>query len=34
MNKNTFYRNELLAETVIKGLESRNMAAYYAETKQ
>ncbi len=34
MNKNTFHRNELLAETVIKGLESRNMTGYYAESKE
>ena len=27
-------RNELLASTVIKGLESRNMAGYYAKTKE
>ena len=27
-------RNALLAQKVIKGLESRNMTAYYAETKQ
>ena len=27
-------RNELLAKTVIKGLESRNMTGYYAETKE
>ena len=26
-------RNELLAQKVIKGLESRNMKAYYAATK-
>ncbi len=34
MNKNTFHRNELLAETVIKGLESRNMTGHYAESKE
>ncbi len=27
-------RNELLAQTVIKGLESRNMSGYYAATKE
>ena len=27
-------RNDLLASTVIKGLESRNMAGYYAKTKE
>ena len=27
-------RNELLAKTVIKGLESRNMSGYYAKTKE
>lgn len=30
MDKNVFKRNELLAEKVIKGLESRNMSGYYA----
>ena len=34
MNKNTFHRNELLAETVIKGLESRNMTGHYAESRE
>ena len=34
MNQNTFHRNELLAETVIKGLESRNMTGHYAESKE
>lgn len=34
MNKNTFRRNELLAETVIKGLESRNMTGHYADSKE
>ena len=34
MDKNMFRRNELLAQTVIKGLESRNMAGYYAESKE
>ena len=31
MNENIFKRNALLAQKVIKGLESRNMAGYYAE---
>ena len=30
MDKNVFHRNELLAQKVIKGLESRNMSGYYA----
>ena len=30
MNENITKRNELLAQTVIKGLESRNMTGYYA----
>ena len=34
MNKNTFRRNELLAETVIKGLESRNMTGHYADSRE
>ena len=34
MNKNTFHRNELLAQTVIKGLESRNMTGHYAESRE
>ena len=34
MNENIVKRNELLAKTVIKGLESRNMTGYYAETKE
>ncbi len=34
MDKFIFKRNELLAEKVIKGLESRNMKAYYAATKE
>lgn len=34
MNVNMKKRNELLAQTVIKGLQSRNMAGYYAETKE
>ena len=34
MNENITKRNALLAETVIKGLESRNMKGYYAATKE
>ena len=34
MNENILKRNALLAEKVIKGLESRNMTGYYAETKE
>ncbi len=34
MNKNRYKRNELLAATVIKGLESRNMSGYYASSKE
>ncbi|SEG20233.1 Uncharacterised ACR, YkgG family COG1556 [Butyrivibrio sp. Su6] len=34
MNENIFKRNELLAQKVIKGLESRNMTGYYAATKE
>ncbi|MBR1457213.1 MAG: lactate utilization protein [Oscillospiraceae bacterium] len=34
MNENVKKRNELLAQTVIKGLQSRNMTGYYAETKE
>ena len=34
MNKNMFHRNELLAQTVIKGLTSRNMTGYYAASKE
>jgi hypothetical protein len=34
MNANIIKRNELLAQKVIKGLESRNMKGYYAETKE
>lgn len=34
MNEIIAKRNELLAATVIKGLESRNMAGYYAPTKE
>ncbi len=34
MHEMTFKRNALLAEKVIKGLESRNMTGYYAATKE
>ena len=34
MNENLVKRNKLLAEKVIKGLESRNMSGYYAENKE
>ncbi len=34
MNENKVIRNRLLAETVIKGLKSRHMNGYYAETKE
>ena len=34
MNENITKRNELLAAKVIKGLESRNMHGYYAESKE
>lgn len=34
MNENLRKRNELLAETVIKGLQARNMTGYYAEDKE
>ena len=34
MDKNMYRRNELLAQTVIKGLESRNMTGYYAENRE
>ena len=34
MNENITKRNELLAKKVIKGLESRNMAGYYAADKE
>ena len=34
MNENIRKRNELLAQKVMKGLESRNMAAYYAASKE
>lgn len=33
MDKNVYKRNELLAQTVIKGLASRNITGYYAENK-
>ena len=33
MNENITKRNQLLAQKVIKGLESRNMKGYYAENK-
>ena len=34
MNENITKRNEKLAETVIKGLQSRNMSGYYAASKE
>lgn len=34
MNENRAKRNELLAATVIKGLESRNMTGYYAASRE
>ncbi len=34
MNETITKRNELLAQTVIKGLESRNMKGYYAGSKE
>lgn len=34
MNPNRIKRNDLLAEKVIKGLESRNMTGYYVQTKE
>ena len=34
MNENIVKRNELLAQKVIKGRESRNMTGYYAATKE
>lgn len=34
MDQNMFRRNELLAQKVIKGLESRNMTGYYAASKE
>ena len=33
MDQNIFKRNELLAQKVIKGLESRNMSGYYAASQ-
>lgn len=34
MDQNIIKRNELLAQKVIKGLESRNMKAFYASNKE
>lgn len=34
MDSNRVKRNNLLAQTVIKGLESRNMTGYYVQTKE
>ena len=34
MNENIIKRNDLLAERVIKGLQSRNMTGYYARTRE
>ena len=34
MDKNIVKRNELLAQKVIKGLESRNMSGYYASDRE
>ena len=34
LNENIIKRNELLAQKIIKGLESRNMSGYYATTKK
>ncbi len=34
MNENIVKRNALLAQKVIKGLQSRNMAGYYAESRE
>lgn len=34
MNENMVKRNVCLAQTVIKGLESRNMSGYYAANKE
>ncbi len=34
MNENIFKRNALLAQKVIKGLASRNMAGYYADSRE
>ena len=34
MDANMKKRNELLAKTVIKGLESRNMSGYYVQDRE
>ncbi len=34
MNENIFKRNELLAQKVIRGLTSRNMTGYYAQSRE
>ena len=34
MDENRIKRNDLLAEQIIKGLESRNMSGYYAKSKE
>ena len=34
MDANRVKRNQMLAQRVIKGLESRNMEGYYAESKE
>ena len=34
MDKNTYKRNELLADKVIKGINSRNMTGYYAKDRE
>ena len=34
MDENVKKRNEVLAQTVIKGLQTRNMSGYYAEDKE
>lgn len=34
MNENRVKRNQLLAQKIIKGLESRNMSGYYATSKE
>lgn len=34
MNENRIKRNDLYAQTIIKGLNSRNMSGYYAENKE
>ena len=34
MNENLVKRNECLAQTVIKGLQSRNMSGYYAANRE